>query len=382
MKARYLMIGGFLGAGKTTLIGKLGRYLEAKGRRVGLITNDQSSGLVDTVLLRGQGFEVEEIAGGCFCCRFHSLDEAVHNLSAKDRPDDFLAEPVGSCTDLLATVSYPLRRIFGDEFVVAPLTVVVDPLRAARILGLGEGKSFSKKVVYVYEKQLEEARFILVNKIDLIDAEQREELVQALEKRYPRAEVLCISATEEEGLDAWFEMLLGDEIEAGPTLEIDYELYAEGEALLGWINATASVRGDKPFDANALVAGLSEEIRRGLEAAGHEIAHLKLTLDAQVEGGALAVISVVGSDREPDVREALFDAVDGGSLIINLRAEADPEELWERVEAALRNPGKWLNAEGSAGSEGLEIKLEHKEAFRPGAPVPVHRDRVLEKPGG
>ena len=58
MKARYIMVGGFLGAGKTTLIAKLGKYLESRGRKVGLITNDQSSGLVDTSLLRGQGFTV------------------------------------------------------------------------------------------------------------------------------------------------------------------------------------------------------------------------------------------------------------------------------------------------------------------------------------
>lgn len=361
------MVGGFLGAGKTTLLAKLGRYLESRGRSVGLITNDQSGGLVDSVLLRGQGFSVEEIAGGCFCCRFHSLDEAVHRLSADKRPEIFLAEPVGSCTDLLATVSYPLRRIYGEDYVVAPLSVVVDPLRAARILGLSSGKSFSTKVIYVYEKQLEEARYILVNKIDLIDEAQRERLVGALAQRYPRAEVLCLSAFEGKGLETWFDRLLGDEEEAGPTLDIDYDLYAEGEALLGWVNCTVSVQSDRPFDANGLVARLTDHIRGALALEGLEIAHLKLTLDASLEGGQLAVISVVGSDREPDVREALFDAVDEGSLIINLRAEAPPERLWKAVQDAL-----------SLHVEELSLRIDHHEAFRPAAPVPVHRDRVAE----
>ena len=54
-KARYIMIGGFLGAGKTTAVGKLAQYLSDQGRRVGLITNDQGSHLVDTTLLRAQG---------------------------------------------------------------------------------------------------------------------------------------------------------------------------------------------------------------------------------------------------------------------------------------------------------------------------------------
>src|SRR5947209_20288212 len=68
-KPRYMMIGGFLGAGKTTAILKLAEHLSAKGLQVGLITNDQSVGLVDTALLASHGFAVEEITGGCFCCR-------------------------------------------------------------------------------------------------------------------------------------------------------------------------------------------------------------------------------------------------------------------------------------------------------------------------
>ena len=144
--ARYIMIGGFLGAGKTTAVAQLARRLRDQGLRVGLITNDQGNELVDTAMLASQGFAVEEIAGGCFCCRFNSLLEAARSLSATTRPEVFIAEPVGSCTDLVATVTYPLRRIYGDEFTVAPLSVLLDPVRALRIFGLAEGGRFSEKV--------------------------------------------------------------------------------------------------------------------------------------------------------------------------------------------------------------------------------------------
>jgi len=86
-KARYIMIGGFLGAGKTTAVGRLARVLTDKGLRVGLITNDQGRNLVDTAMLRSQGFATEEIPGGCFCCRFNSLVEAAERLAAQNRPD-------------------------------------------------------------------------------------------------------------------------------------------------------------------------------------------------------------------------------------------------------------------------------------------------------
>src|SRR5438128_3926849 len=172
-KARYLMIGGFLGAGKTTSVVRLAERLTKQGLHVGLITNDQGSELVDTAMLRSRGFATEEIPGGCFCCRFNSLVDAAHKLTAATRPDVFIAEPVGSCTDLVATVSYPLRRIYGESFSIAPLSVLIDPLRALRIFRLEKGASFSEKVIYIYEKQLQEANLIVINKIDLIDSSKR-----------------------------------------------------------------------------------------------------------------------------------------------------------------------------------------------------------------
>ena len=84
--ARYIMVGGFLGAGKTTAILRMAEALDRGGRRVGLITNDQSVGLVDTTVLSAHGFPVEEITGGCFCCRFNSLVDAAERLAAGDAP--------------------------------------------------------------------------------------------------------------------------------------------------------------------------------------------------------------------------------------------------------------------------------------------------------
>ena len=111
--------------------GGVAQHLTSRGLCVGLITNDQGSELVDTAMLRARGFTTEEIPGGCFCCRFNSLMEASQRLTAATRPDVFIAEPVGSCTDLVATVTYPLRRIYGDDFSIAPVSVLVDPVRAS-----------------------------------------------------------------------------------------------------------------------------------------------------------------------------------------------------------------------------------------------------------
>lgn len=361
-RAKYVMIGGFLGAGKTTAVARLARRLSDQGKRVGLISNDQSHGLVDTTLLRSKGFAVEEIAGGCFCCRFNSLLEAATKLTRETRPDVFVAEPVGSCTDLVATVSYPLRRIYGDRFEIAPLSVMVDPMRAARIFGLEQGRVFSEKVVYVYRKQLEEADVVVVNKCDSISAALRDRLAATLGEAFPRARVFLASAKGGEGLDPWFDAVLAPRAAESSALEIDYDRYAEGEALLGWLNATARVTAPAPFDGNQALLRLGRAIRDGVAREGAEIAHLKMTLDA---GGMLSVVSLVRNDGEPDLRESLLDRVDGGELVVNLRAEADPEVLKRVTEDALAALGR--------SEEGIRAAMEHLEHFRPSRPVPTHR---------
>ena len=111
---RLCVVGGFLGAGKTTALLRLARAYSKEGLRVGLITNDQAEGLVDTGSLRVRGFRVEEIAGACFCCKFDDLAQAAERIRVEDRPDVLLGEPVGSCTDLAATVVAPFRKLYGE----------------------------------------------------------------------------------------------------------------------------------------------------------------------------------------------------------------------------------------------------------------------------
>jgi len=370
--ARYVMIGGFLGAGKTTAVEGLARILTDRGHTVGLITNDQSSGLVDTTILRSRGFAVEEISGGCFCCRFPSLQDAASRLDAESRPDVFLAEPVGSCTDLLATVSYPLRRIYGDRFRIAPLSVLVDPIRAARIFGLAAGRSFSEKVVYVYKKQLEEAEIIVVNKIDTLARDAHggleEELVRALSAAYPSADGRRGAARTGDGLEDWVEAILERDAETRDTMAVDYDVYAAGEAELGWLNATIDVAADTEFDANALLIRMTDTIRSAVVAADGEIAHLKMTLESPDAGGQLAVVSAVTNEGAADLRESLLDGVTSGSLIVNLRAEMAPEALSDLVAAALQGEND--------GGRGLTLTSEHEERFRPARPVPTHRDQI------
>lgn len=370
LKTNYILVGGFLGAGKTTTILKLAEILNGRGLRVGLITNDQSKGLVDTVMLASHGFPTEEVTGGCFCCRFNSLVEASDRLESDICPDVFLAEPVGSCTDLFATVVLPLRKMYGERFSVSPLSVLVDPIRVQRVLGLRSGKSFSPKVTYIYEKQLEEADIIVVNKKELLEADELETLLQEINSRYPKARVLAMSARSGEGVEAWLDTIqnLTQEIASNRVrgaMEVDYDLYADGEALLGWLNITMSVHGEE-FDGNEFLMSLLSDLQSRAAAINEEgvrIAHLKATLTPS-QGNDVGVVNLVRDDYSVEQSHRLVSPLEDGTLVLNFRAEAAPEVLLNLAENSLRELVSQLRLTG---------ELIVREAFRPSPPKPTHR---------
>jgi len=370
-RARYIMIGGFLGAGKTTAIQAFARYLtDEKSQKVGLITNDQGAGLVDSALGRSNRFPVEEISGGCFCCRFNSLVEAARHLvdrPAQEVPAVFLAEPVGSCTDLVATVSVPLQQVYGESYVVAPLSVLVDPIRALRVLGFDEqGRKFSANVIYIYRKQLQEADHIVINKIDSVTSDRLAVLKDALTEEFPDARLFEISAREGTGLTEWFECLLSEEMDSRRYLDIDYEKYGDGEALLGWLNATLEIHaGDNELDGNALLKEIASSLRDSLAEREINIAHLKMTLTPLGDPFEIAAINLVRDDAEPELSHHLLEPIEEGELLLNIRAECDAGDLKIACEAAFEEIiGKQL---------GLDFEVTHSEAFQPGKPVPTHR---------
>jgi len=95
MKKSWIVpVGGFLGAGKTTLILAAARHLQQRGLNSAAILNDQGVDLVDTAYARASGLPASEVTGGCFCCRFSDFLAAADQLRSY-APDVIFAEPVG-----------------------------------------------------------------------------------------------------------------------------------------------------------------------------------------------------------------------------------------------------------------------------------------------
>lgn len=357
-----VFISGFLGAGKTTCIGWLARKLARAGKRVAIVSNDQSDGLIDSQLAELHAAGTAQVSGGCFCCKSGELVEILKRQTVELRPDVILTEPVGSCTDLTATLLHPLREIYKLPVDIAPLAVVVDARRAQAHFS-GRRMGLAKEVGYIWQKQLEEAEVIVLNKVDTLAVRAVATLRARVTKAYPKARIFCACAMTGAGMDEWTDAVLKARTQAGKTMAVDYGTYAKGEALLGWVNMEARVKAGAAFEPVKVLLRLAENVRRALGKQGTEIAHFKMSF-APTRGRADALSVVNVTMGEEPARLAHLGAIEAvsGKVLVNLRAEGEPDELVSVVKDKVRRLRPTM-----------EWEWTRCEAFRPSEPKPTHR---------
>ena len=330
MKTKLIIIGGFLGAGKTTLLKSASKLLQADGKKVGLITNDQAQGLVDTQMLAGEGIAVQEVSGSCFCCDFDGLMDAT--LYLRDAGCDIiLAEPVGSCTDLSATLFQPIKLYHQQYFELGPLSVLVDPYRIREILG---SEKLSKDGSgYIYLKQLEEADYLVVNKADLLEHKEKIEIGRLLKERFPEFPVKWISALKKEGIPTLLESMVNDHKVGTRIADVDYNIYAEGEAKMGWYNAEFVVSHADDLlvqweSFNRRFFYLLQEVFKYEETVvGHVKSYLK-------NGPSELYANLTDVNGEVHLRGHPFSST-SARFTLNIRAEEKPDLLKEIINDIL-----------------------------------------------
>lgn len=356
MTTRLVITGGFLGAGKTTLLLNAAQRLTERGYRVGLLTNDQGEDLVDTALGAQAAIPVTEVAGGCFCCRFPDLLTGLQRLQEVAAPDIVLLEPVGSCTDLVATVVRPLVQFHGDAYQLAPLTILLDSTR--------DLTSFPPNVHYLYQQQLAEAELFLLTKTDQLEYAQVDAKLRALQATYPQARLLASSAHTGAGLDEWLAIVLGQQSRNPAALLIDYERYADAEAALGWLNVKGFVRADQGFSAQAWTSTLLTTLAHAFTAQAAPIAHIKTlvtTPQAQFKASVTQANTPIVWDLQADT-----PATQRLDFILNVRVNAAPallEQVVVQTVASIKPDA------------GARYYFDHFECFSPLPPKPYHQIR-------
>ncbi len=159
MSIPALIVSGYLGSGKTTLVGHLLAEAQKRGIRLAIISNEFGDTGIDRALLDAGSEGFVELDGGCVCCRLSdALSETVELIVQQARPDRLVLETSGVALPGEILIQFwrpPIRDLVSEEQVV----VVVD---AERLLHGELDETFIS--------QIEAADRVLLNKSDLVGA--------------------------------------------------------------------------------------------------------------------------------------------------------------------------------------------------------------------
>jgi Ni2+-binding GTPase involved in maturation of urease and hydrogenase len=342
------IVGGFLGSGKTTAIAAAANHLMQTGKRVGIVTNDQGRYLVDTAFFTLADVPTLEVTGGCFCCNYNDLDQRLNQLSA----DVIFAESVGSCADLVATVIRPLAHLRQTP---ATLSVFVD-IRFLHQRLRGERLPFSEDVVYIFDKQIEEAGLLILNKTDLLTASETASVEQFVREQFPDKQIKLQNSLDSRSVSQWLQLLAA--IPPVRTVEIDYARYGAGEAQLAWLNE--EVVFTTPHNSGrAVVIDYIQTLQNHLGRT--PIGHLKFLVRDESHGIKISFTGLpTGSVLEQ------VDQFTGSTIgvLVNARAEVGAEHLRGWVRQAAHEVAQKHRA---------QVHEKTVEFFHPSFPTPTHR---------
>lgn len=359
--ARLVIIGGFLGSGKTTTVLRLARHFSALGRRVGVVANDQGEQLIDEAIFRAAGVPTRAVTGGCFCCRLDDFIDRTDDLLDSYRPDILLAEPAGSCTDLVATVFKPLARRRADRLELAPYAVLVDPHRALAALSRQGVARLSEKIAYLYRMQQMEADGIVINKVDMLGNDERRVLSRLLKAEFTVPILQASGRTGENMAELARFVDRAESSSARTTPSIDYDVYAAAEAALTWYDATYHVVTDGSVNPTVVLLDLADDIRKALDATPARIMHVKVMIRSREIAAAVAVTSNDGTPQETYPCDVPVDEFD---LIINARVAEASTELPRDIPRVVNVWARRLHATCVA---------QGHAHFTPPRPVPTER---------
>lgn len=334
-KIRFMVVSGFLGAGKTTTMIALAEHMNKTFGETAIIANDLGANLVDTNLTQTSGCTVAEIASGCICYQMDNTVDQIRRLRDKDGAVFVMSDIPGCGVGALDHVYHRLATDNADEFTLSPFTVVVDPERLRMIMPERADINLPEELVYLLKLQLEEADLVVLNKADLLAPEDVERYVDFLHAACPDIPVLVISALERTGIEELAEFIATHETALKNFSVRNNQEFADAEAKLTWYNRRLYLKtndGGK-IDCNAVVGDLIESIRMGLIEKKRNVPHLKTF--ATSGNGDFNKASLIGVDYDVEYAQQFLRPHKNLRMIVNARAVCESRPLARLMDDAL-----------------------------------------------
>ena len=359
MKPKYLVTSGFLGSGKTTSMIAFGESVDRRGLgKAAILVDDLGAGnVVDYETTNTSDVACLSISGDCICYQHENLVDKLHQLM--DGGANVLFSDIPGCgIGALDNVYLQLEQREPGEFDLMPFLCIVDPERIRMIMPEMAALNLPKEMTFLLDAQLLEADTIVLNKIDTISLERKEEILAFLREKYPAADIFAISAITGEGVDEVVDHLLSHRSPAEHK-EIGYGSaeFIQAETLMSWYNRRIFMeqRDEKNLDFNEVITDLFEGIRKGLADKGCNVPHLKMfAADSDTEMTDHFKASLVGIDYDIEYDSRLTRLYSALSLVINARATAPAETMSEVVDDAIDAIGQKYD---------LKIKTFFLESF-------------------
>jgi G3E family GTPase len=173
------IIGGFLGAGKTSLLNHI--LTNSSGRRVAVLVNDFGDINIDAKLIVSIEGETVSLANGCICCTIRDdlLIEVHRVLGTEPRPEYIVIETSGVSKPVAVAETFLNPSTQGLVDVQNIITVVDAELVVDDTAGFGD----------IAFDQINVADMVVVNKTDLVSAQQVADLTRRIEEIVPGARI-------------------------------------------------------------------------------------------------------------------------------------------------------------------------------------------------